>query len=74
MNEHNMRWYQARLLLNWAEIELFGNHLSNADQTRLRLEQARELFASLPAPGFVRKIDGLLASHFADLDNPATSA
>ena len=71
---HNLRWYQARLLLNWAEIELHGKRLSNTGQTRLRLAQARDLFSSLPAPGFVRKTEALLSTHFSNISETAPSA
>jgi len=72
--KHGLRWHQARLLLNWAELELLGNHLIDTEQTRQRLAQARQLFSSLPAQGFVQKIDGLLAIHYTVLNKTETTA
>jgi hypothetical protein len=72
--KHNLRWHQARILLNWVELELLGEHLADAEQTRLRLAQARQLFSSLPAPGFVRKIDRLSMKHTVALNQTKTPA
>jgi ATP/maltotriose-dependent transcriptional regulator MalT len=71
---HKMRWYHARLTLNWAEMELLARQVKDAGQTRLRLEQARDEFASIPAPGFVRKTEALLANHFYNRKNTNPTA
>ena len=65
--KHALRWHQARFMLNWAELELLGQHVADVEQTRLRMEQARKLFTSMPAPGFVSTIDELFSTYAADL-------
>lgn len=74
MDKHHLRWHQARLLLNWAELELRAGQPTSAEQTRLRLEQARQLFAALPALGFVEKVDRLLTADFNELKQAEKTA
>jgi hypothetical protein len=74
MEKHHLRWHQARLLLNWAELELVGDQPSNTEQIRIRLEKARQLFFALPAQGFVEKVDRLLIANFNELKQAEKTA
>lgn len=74
VEKFSLRWYQARFTLHWAELEILSGHLRDAEQTRQRLERARQQFSALPAPGFVRKIDQILSTRFAELKQTEQAA
>jgi hypothetical protein len=60
--QHKLRWYRARVLLHWARVDLMTKRSGADAQVRAHLELARELFASIKALGYVRRINHLLTS------------
>jgi tetratricopeptide (TPR) repeat protein len=64
--QHKLRWHQARILLNWAQVDLLAKRGESAEQTRLHLEQARQIFTTIKASGYLQKIQKYLAEVAAD--------
>jgi tetratricopeptide (TPR) repeat protein len=61
LTQCELRWYLARALVRRAELHLKRAASGDTDCARSLLTQARDLFAAMPAPGYVDRVEARLA-------------
>jgi serine/threonine protein kinase len=67
--DKGLRWSQARILLNWAELYMTRDRDKGRKQIKKHLEASLALFEQISAPGYIRRI----RSHLDALKEPSAS-